>query len=73
MPTLVPSSLGIGWRKVPSLEWDVTVLDGQLAEEVMLDLNKDEVKAFVRFDYSSKENDPEGRSFDFLKASTFLE
>ena len=50
-----------------------TVSDGYFAENVTLDLNKDEIRAFVQFDYSTRDNDPEGRPFDFLKASTFFE
>jgi hypothetical protein len=61
------------------LSWGTKVLEtkqepwGEIPEPVALDLNTEELKAFVRFNYSTKESDPEGRLINFLKPSTALE
>jgi hypothetical protein len=46
---------------------------GEIADPVVLDLDSEEIRALVRFDYLDRNSDPEGRKFAFLKASSALE
>ncbi|MEO7162018.1 MAG: hypothetical protein ABI041_03780, partial [Bdellovibrionia bacterium] len=45
----------------------------EVADSVVLDLDAQAIRAFVRFDHLDKSHDPEGRYFDYLKISSNFE
>jgi hypothetical protein len=59
--------------------WQMKVLEtkqaiwGEVVEPVELSLDRSVIKAFVRFNYSERIIDPEGRHFDVLKDSSSLD